>query len=92
MTRTNPLKSDALTADTVAVGNHIIVWIPDVAGSTKFYQVLNGPYTDDDGTMVIDVRDAESKEYTLPTSEAGLTGGRYDGEWTHIAIIDDREE
>lgn len=91
MARTNPLKADALTADTVTPGDRIVVWRPLTPGSARRYTVLGSPHTDDDGTMVIHLRNESDADVTISTSEAGLTGSRYDGKWSHIAVIDDPE-
>lgn len=87
--RVNPLKSDALTADAVYVGVDIICWQPKKLGTTRHLRIVNGPYHDDDGTMVVDVRDKSGKEWTEETDTVGLTGNRYTGEWSTIAIPDD---
>ena len=91
--RINPLDKDALTCDAVKPGDHIICWRPGVANSVRRFTILNGPYNDDDSTMVVDVKDKASNDvWTLPTSEVGLTGQRYDGRWTHIARYDEDNE
>lgn len=90
--RINPLKNDALTADTVVADQRIIVWKPGDEASTRRYTVLTTPYTDDEQDMVVEVRSEDGRELVLLTSEAGLTGGRFDGAWTHIAIENDQED
>lgn len=89
-TRVNPLHTEALTADDVHDGDHLLVWMPGDQTTTRRYTVIGGWYHDDDGTMVIDVRDeADGKIHTFATSEVGLTCDRYSGEWTRIAIRDE---
>ena len=88
MTIANPLHEDGLTADTVRTGDQIVVYVPRTATSAHRYKVINTPYIDDDGDMVVVLLDENGEERILLTSEAGLSGGRYDGVWTHVALID----
>jgi hypothetical protein len=88
-TRVNPLHVEALTADDVQHGDRLLVWKPGEPTSTRHYTALGGWYPDDEDTMVIDVRDEDGTEHTFATSEIGLTGDRYSGVWTHIAIRDE---
>lgn len=90
-TRINPLDIDALTSDSVKAGDRIICWRPGVPESTRRLTFVNGPYNDDEDSMVVDVVfEGETQPRTVLTSEVGLTGQRYDGTWTHIARYDER--
>lgn len=90
MSRVNPLHSEGLTVDSVKADDNIVVYVPQTPSSSIRYCVLNEPYTDNDGDMVVDLRRQDTgEEFTLLTCEAGLTGGRYDGIWTHVAVIDE---
>ena len=86
----NPLHEDGLTADTVRAGNRIICWRPGEPSSrTLRVTVLAGPYIDDDGDQVIEVRHPDGHVSTVLTSEAGLSGDRFTGEWRAIAILNE---
>lgn len=87
MTHTNPLHEDGLTADTIKTGDRIVVYVPRTMESARRYTVINTPFIDDDDDLVVTVRTEDGKEYDMLTSEAGLSGGRYDGIWTHVAVI-----
>lgn len=88
MSRTNPLHEAGLTADTVKAGDRIVVYVPQTPTSAKRYTVVNTPFIDDDDDQVVTLRTEQGEEYDFLTSEAGLSGGRYDGIWTHVALID----
>lgn len=85
----NPLHDGALTADTVEVGQRIVVYVPGLPDSARRYKVLSTSYVDDDGDRVIALGDKNGDEKVFLTSEAGLSGGRYDGIWTHVAVEED---
>lgn len=87
--RVNPLHRGALTTDEITTGERIVCWKPGDHASTRHLVVLNTPYTDEGGTLVVDVRHEDGRETSEPTSELGLTGNRYTGEWTVIAIRDE---
>lgn len=89
MDKKNPLHPDGLTSDTVKTGQQIVVYVPHTPQSARRYKVLNTPYLDDDGDMVVDLLSEDKGEHVLLTSEAGLSGGRYDGIWTHVALTDE---
>ena len=87
----NPLKADALTGDAIKVGTQIKYWQPGKPNSVHRVTVTSPPYVSDDGDMVVDVRHPDGRESVELTSTIGLTGDRYTGEWTAIAIPDDEE-
>jgi hypothetical protein len=88
--RFNPLKNDALTASLVEAGDKIICWQPHKPETTRHLTIVSGPSHDDDGTLVVVVRDKYTgEESTEQTDTVGLTGNRSSGEWTVIAIPDD---
>ena len=87
--RVNPLKHDALTVDTIAVGDKIIYWIPKNPASVHRVTVEHGPYTNDDGDYVVDVIHRDGHRSTELTSTLGLSGDRYNGKWTAAAEIDE---
>ncbi len=89
MARTNPLHEDGLTSDTIKSGDRIVVYVPRTQSSARRYKVVNVPYIDTDGDLVVGLIDEDGEEQVLLTSEAGLSGGRYDGVWTHVALIDE---
>lgn len=89
MAKTNPLHEDGLTSDTIKSGDRIVVYVPHTPSSARHYKVLNVPYIDKDDDLVIGLLGDDGCEHVLLTSEAGLSGGRYDGVWTHVALIDD---
>ncbi len=89
--RTNPYKADALTSDTIAIGDKIIVWAPGNNQSVRRYTVIEGPTTDehDDWYVVLQTDDGQVSNFL--TSDVGLNGERYTGEWRHIAILDEED-
>ena len=89
--RVNPLKDDAVTADTVQMGDHLIVWRPGDPDSRIEVTITSEVYYDDDSTMIIDATQA-GRESTFSTSELGLTANRHTGQWTRIAIINEEGE
>lgn len=89
MSNKNPLLESSLTTETVKVGDRIVVYVPNTPSSANRYKVLNEPYIDDDADLVVEVQTEDGREVTMLTSEAGLSGGRYDGIWTHVALIDE---
>lgn len=90
-TRVNPLRHDALTADNVQMGDKIAYWELGWDNPVKHVTVLEVPYIDSDGDMVVDLRHPDGDETTELASTIGLTGDRYDGHWGAIAIRDDQE-
>jgi hypothetical protein len=89
MSKSNPLHEQALTTESVKSGDRIVVYVPHTPSSANRYKVLNEPYVDDDGDLVVELQKTNGQEVTLLTSEAGLSGGRYDGIWTHVALIEE---
>lgn len=88
--KVNTRKSDAVTISTVHLDDHLIVWWPGQQGSRMEVTITSPAYTDEDGTMVIDgIVDGHERQFS--TSELGLTGDRYTGEWVAIAIHDDTD-
>lgn len=90
--KVNPLKHDALTTDTISSGDRIRCWTPNKPETVRNLVVLNDPYTDGDGDQVVEVRHLDGRETVELASDLGLSGYRYSGEWTAIAIIDDSAE
>ncbi len=89
MRRMNPHKEDAVTADTVQPGDHLLVWQPNVPGSDKKVTITSPIDTDTDGTLVVEAI-VEGQGHTPSThacSVLGLTSNR-SGKWTHVAIYD----
>lgn len=85
-TRVNPLDRGALTADDVNAGDQFYCWKPGASGSRRDFEAITRWYSDEDGTMVINLRDlATGEAIIVSTSEVGLTGDRHSGEWTYIA-------
>lgn len=87
----NPLNRDALTAADVSCGDQIICWQPGKSESTQHLTIVHGPHTDDDDNMVVVVRHKDGHETTELTSSVGLSGERYSGEWSHIAVHNEEE-
>lgn len=91
-TRVNPLRHDALTADNIQRGDKITYWTLGWDNPVKHATILETPYIDNDGDMVVDLLHPDGDETTELTSAIGLTGDRYDGRWSAIATRDRKEE
>lgn len=91
-TSVNPLRADALTAGTIRAGDHIRCWDPQHQGSERRLTVLSSPYLDDDDDLVVKVCYEDGREDTVLTSSIGLTGYRFDGSWSVIAIRDEQTD
>lgn len=89
--RQNPLKADALTADTIKPGRPIKYWTPGDSKSVRVATPACQPYMDPDGDLVIDLIHPDGHQSTELTSAVGLTGERYTGVWRAIAIDADEE-
>ena len=86
-TRVNPLLQSALTLETIRVGMPIIVRTPPPnSRDEQTVTILSDPYHNDEGDLVVDVRHDDGHETTELTSELGLTGDRFSGEWYKVAI------
>jgi hypothetical protein len=90
-TRVNPLREDALTIDTIRSGDRIVSWELGWENGVKHLTIMGEAYADGDGNMVVDVRHPDGCVTTELTSTVGLTGQRYTGQWTAIAIRDQEE-
>lgn len=88
-TRVNPHREDALTADTVRTGMYFACWHVDGTGPAKYYTAVSTPFHDDNGYMVIQVRDRHGRTLDLSTGDLGLTACPHNGEWIAIAIFMD---
>ncbi len=87
--KVNPLHRGALTLEDVNAGDNIICWKPGDSNTTRRMTIVSSPCQDEDDTWVVDVSDIDGRVRTVPTSEVGLSGERYTGEWTLIAIRDE---
>lgn len=89
--RINPLKQDALTSDTIKPGEEIKYWEPGNPSSVHRVTILCLPYITEEGDMAVDVRHRDGHESVELTSAIGLTGDRFTGLWSAIAIPNDEE-
>lgn len=88
----NPFDPNAITASNIQPGDRVEVKYrfeqsPDWHYSERIAQftALDLPEIDGDGNRVILVKLPTGHETRVLTSEVGLTGNRYTGEWTAVA-------
>lgn len=89
--RVNPHREDGLTADTIHPGMHFACWQVDGTRPSSYYTAVSTPFHDDNGYMVIQVRDFQGRTLDLSTGELGLTACPHNGEWIAVAIYLDPE-
>lgn len=87
----NPHREDALTAGTIRTSMHFACWQVNGTGPAKYYTAVSSPFQDDEGYMVIQVKDHQGRTFDMSTGELGLTPNPHSGEWIAIAIEMDPE-